>query len=359
METTPAPAYQFEVTSTHGDATPAAFFVTLAEATTHCREVLGGFINRTDDRPEQAELVPNGESVRFRGPQGLRWVKQLGHAVPVGTAAPRFNPGQPARIFGVERRLYVQARYFAFGTWQYTFQGFIGIYAEALVFGPYTEPTPPSPAGPAAQVAPEPEPEPEQPEPQPLLFSLHSTKLASEAQGQPTWRELPPRLFLKVRTTRPESARIAALCGTTGSLFTTSSYNVGPFKLESGQELATVQELGSYFTRQFAAMIPAEGAAMLLETDGTLTELRPTKGKTFKLKQLYKAIGCEYIEVLAPQHGPYQGYIMVIDEEGKHAQRAINPLATAIWYETYPVAEYSPVDVVVGPVLLMKSELLK
>lgn len=351
METTPA--YQFEVLSTHGDATPAAFFATLAEATTHCREVLGGFINRTDDRPEQAELVPNGESVRFRGPQGLRWVKKLGHAVPAGTAAPRFNPGQPARIFGVERRVYVQARYFAYGTWQYTFQGFTGIYPDALVFDPHTEPTPPTPAGPAALV------EAEQPEREPLLFSLHSTKLASEQQGQPGWRELPPRLFLKVQPSRPSSARIAALCGTSGQLFTTTSYNVGPFRLESGQELATVQELGSYFAAQFAAMLPAEGAAMLLETDGTMSELRPAKGKSFKLKQLCKAIGCEWIEVLTPQDGPYQGYIMVIDEEGKHAQRAINPLATAIWYETYPLAEYSPVDVVVGPVILMKSELLK
>jgi hypothetical protein len=357
MET--APAYQFEVTSTHGDATPAAFFVTLAEATAYCRELLGGFTNRSDDRAEQADLVPNGDRVRFRGPQGVRWVKFLTNAVPVGTAAPRFNPGQPVRVFGVERLLYVQARYFAFGTWQYTFQSFTGIYPEALVFAPHIEPTPPRPAGPAALVSPE--PEPEQPEPQPLLFSLHSTKLASEAQGQPgwRWRELPPRLFLKVRTTRPASARIAALCGTTGHLFTTPAYNAGPFKLESGQELATVQELGSYFVGQFAAMMPADGAAMLLETDGTLREIRPEKGKSFKRKQLCYAIGCEWIEVIAPQHGPYQGYIMVIDEGGKHAQRAINPLATAIWYETYPLADYSPVDVVVGPVLLMKSELLK
>lgn len=357
MET--VPVYQFEVTTTHGDATPAAFFVTLAEAATYCREVLGGFTNRSDDRPEQAELTPIGERVRFRGPQGVRWVKFLAHAVPVGTAAPRFNPGQPARICGVAHRLYVQARYYACGSWQYSFQDFSSLYPEALVFGPHTEPTPPSPAGPAALALAVPQAEAEQPEPQPLLFSLHSTQLASSAPGQPGWRELPPRLFLKVRPSRPGSARISALCGTTSQLFTTSSYNGGPFRLASGQELATVQQLGTYFASQFAAMLPADGAGMVLGTDGSLTEIRPTKGKSFKLAQLTQVIGCEWVDVLRFGHGPYQEYILVIDDEGKFKEQPINPLATAIWYETYPVADYSPIDVVAGRVVLMKCNLLK
>ena len=39
--------------------------------------------------------------------------------------------------------------------------------------------------------------------------------------------------------------------------------------------------------------------------------------------------------------------------------KAINPLATAAWYETYPLEHYSPVDVVAGPVLLMKSSMMR
>ena len=356
METTPTPVYQYEVTSTHGDDTPAAFFVSLAEAAAHCRALLGGFINRTDDRPEQAPLTQKGEQVRFRGPQGVRWVQLLTHAVPVGTAAPRFNPGQPARIFGVERRLYVQARYYAYGAWQYTFQGFTGIYPEAMVFGPYTVPTPPDPSAPAAlAVAP---PQPARPT---LLFSLHSTRRATAAEpdGPRTWRELPTRLFLEVRPAAPTQTRISALCGTSGRLFSTSSYNAGPFRLEGGAEFAGIQELGRYYATQFAAMMPAEGAGMVLGNDGSLTEIRPTKGKTFKLAQLTEAIGCEWVDVLNFKHGPYQDYILVIDDEGKLNERPINPLATAIWYETYPVADYQPIDVVAGRVVLMKSKMLK
>lgn len=51
--------------------------------------------------------------------------------------------------------------------------------------------------------------------------------------------------------------------------------------------------------------------------------------------------------------------IMVIDDESKHKELPTNPLATAVWYQTYPLADYSPVDVVAGPVMLMKSELFK
>lgn len=354
MKATTAPAYLFEVTRSHGDATPAAFFATMGEVACYCQQELQGFINRSDDRAADA-AVTAGQRVRFRGPQGLRWVQGLTGEVPAGTAAPRFNPGQPARIFGVERRLYVEARSFAQGTWHYQFQGLAGTYAEALVFGPTAEPTPPATPRQAALTLPEPQP------PQ-LLFSLHSSKLAThekDGQGQHLWRELPPRLFLEVRPGHPALTRISALCGTTGKLFGTSSYNVGPFRLASGQQFEEMQEIGSYFATQHEGMMPADGAAMLLGTDGQLTEIRPSKGKSFKLPQLCQALGCEWIDVITPQHGPYQGYIMVIDDEGKFKELPINPLATAVWYQIYPLADYSPVDVVAGPVLLMKSKMMR
>ncbi|QNE42300.1 hypothetical protein F1C16_22000 (plasmid) [Hymenobacter sp. NBH84] len=195
---------------------------------------------------------------------------------------------------------------------------------------------------------------------EPLLFSLHSSQiLASNEKGHPFWKPLPPRLFVQVQPEQPERACIVALCGTTGKRFLTHAYEHGPFQLQDGQRLPTVCALGVYFASQHRAMFPAEGAAMLLGVDGSIQEIRPTKGKTFKLEQLYAALSCDYIDVHHPQHGLYQDWILVFDDEGKFKERPINPLATALWYETYPLDHYSPVDVVAGPVLLMKSQMMR
>ena len=105
-------------------------------------------------------------------------------------------------------------------------------------------------------------------------------------------------------------------------------------------------------------MMPVERAAMLLGTDGTLIEIRP-KGKSFKLTQLNKVLGSQWVDAIVPQVGPYQDYTLIIDDDSKNKELPINPLATAIWYLTYPLADYSPVDVVAGPVLLMKSKLFR
>lgn len=195
---------------------------------------------------------------------------------------------------------------------------------------------------------------------EPLLFSLHSSQiLTGDELGQPFWKPLPPRLFVQVQAGQPNRTCIVALCGTTGKRFLTHAYEHGSFQLENGQRLATVKALGKYFAGQHQAMLPAEGAAMLLGVDGSIQEVRPVKGKTFKLEQMYAALGCDYIDVHHPQHGAYQDWILVFDDEGKFKERPINPLATALWYETYPLDRYSPVDVVAGPVLLMRSEMMR
>ncbi|MCB2380393.1 hypothetical protein LGH70_22565 [Hymenobacter sp. BT635] len=189
----------------------------------------------------------------------------------------------------------------------------------------------------------------------PLLFSLHNTELVKPARaGFP----LPPRLFLRIAAGQPSS--IVALCGTTGQLFPTTTYDRGPFQVVGGDKYATRQALGDYFLSQHAGMLPAEGAAMLLGVDGSLREVRPERGrKTFGLAQLCAALEATYIDVHCPQHGPYEGYLLVFDDEGKNRRRPINPLATAAWYETYPLEHYSPVDVVAGPVLLMQSRMMR
>jgi hypothetical protein len=188
-----------------------------------------------------------------------------------------------------------------------------------------------------------------------LLFSLHTTELVKpEGANLP----LPPRLFL--RTAPGQPALIMALCGTTGKLFPTTSYDGGVFQVVGGAAYASRQDLGAFFQTQHAGMLPAEGAATLLGVDGSTREVRPEKGrKSFGLAQLYAVLEANYIDVHCPQHGPYARYILVFDDEGKDRRRPINPLATALWYETYPLEHYAPVDVVAGPVLLMKSDLLR
>ncbi|GAA4366168.1 hypothetical protein GCM10023185_37120 [Hymenobacter saemangeumensis] len=166
-------------------------------------------------------------------------------------------------------------------------------------------------------------------------------------------------MFVQVQPGQSERTCIVALCGTTGKRFLTHAYEHGPFQLENGQRLPTVSALGEYFASQHQAMFPTEGAAMLLGVDGSIQEIRPTKGKTFQLQQMYAALRCDYIDVHRPQHGAYRDWILVFDDEGKFKERPINPLATALWYETYPLDYYSPVDVVAGPVLLMKADMMR
>jgi hypothetical protein len=189
----------------------------------------------------------------------------------------------------------------------------------------------------------------------PLLFSLHNMELVKPEGAN---FALPPRLFL--RTAPGQHALIVALCGVTGKLFPTTTYDGGPYQVVGGNVYATRRELGAYFQTQHAGMLPAEGAATLLGIDGSTRELRPDKGrKSFGLAQLRAALEVDYIDVHCPQHGPYKGYMLVFDDEGKDRRRPINPLATAAWYETYPLEHYSPVDVVAGPVLLMKSAMMR
>lgn len=369
MET--APVYQYEVTSNLGSAAPAAFFLTLTEATDYCRDLLGGFINRTDDQRESAPIAP-GQQVRFRGPQGLRWVKALTEGIPAGTPGPRFNPGQAVRIFGVEHLLYVQAHQYDKGQgWTYQFLSFLGFYVEALLFHPHQEPTPPRlPTAPAAQ-QPAPADEDDEPRSKPLLFSLHNVEqFRIDAEERPYWGGFPVDVFLCVPAGHAHQARIVTRCVHSGRLGSTMGrgYELGPYQFQpeadqqpgrEGRRYAKPGELAAYLQAQHQALVPAAGAGTLLRLDGSTQELRPVNGKSFEGSELRRALGCRYIDAHRFNHGPYAGYILVLDDEGKFSERAINALATALWYQTYPLGQYSPVDVVAGPVVLMKSALLK
>ena len=340
-------AYYYEVNCGFGDPRPTAFFVTVEEAITFCERELNIKLTDSHERAHFAAVLP-GQQLRMRG-QGLRWLKALRQPVLTAAPAPRFNEGVHVRPYGEEAWLTVQERFFSAGSWHYLMCQGAGTFAEALLLPPGTVPTPPAVAAAAPQAAVVP------PAPGAQLFSLHTTELLRPAAEN---LSLPPRLFLQ--TTPGAAAQIVALCGTTGKLFNTSTYNAGPFLLAGGELYSTREALGGFFRQQHAQMLPAEGTAMLLGVDGSLREIRPEKGrKSFRLPQLYAVLEANYVDVHCPQHGPYEGYILVFDDEGKDRQRPINPLATAIWFETYPLDRYAPVDVVAGPVLLMKSNLMR
>ena len=52
--------------------------------------------------------------------------------------------------------------------------------------------------------------------------------------------------------------------------------------------------------------------AKLLKTDGTEIEIVPKDGKSFKLQELYAAIGCQMVQICDAKN---RGEILIFDEE--------------------------------------------
>ncbi|SHJ79872.1 hypothetical protein SAMN02745146_0203 [Hymenobacter daecheongensis DSM 21074] len=199
----------------------------------------------------------------------------------------------------------------------------------------------------------------------PHLFNLSNVQMFYGGAGAALtvaawWKKLPATVFLQV--TQRGDALLATMVGVTagGQVVTTPAYYLGPFRIEGTERVfSTVRELGEYLLAQRTAMVPTEDTATVLGLDGSLTEIRPSKGKTFKFDQLRPLIGADTLDIHYFQHGPLAGYILVIDDNGKYSGAALNLLATAAWFDTYPPEQYSPIDVVVGTVVLMKSEQLR
>ena len=175
------------------------------------------------------------------------------------------------------------------------------------------------------------------------------------------WKLLPATVFLQV------TQRGAALLTQTihlsarGELSYTPAYYLGPYRIMGTDRVfPTTRALGEYLLAQRAALVPEPGAATVLGIDGSVQPLRPASGrKTFTFAQLRPLVGAETLEIHNFDHGPLSGYILVIDEESKFNGSRLNLLATAVWFDTYPPEHYSPIDVVMGTVVLMRSELLR
>lgn len=70
-------------------------------------------------------------------------------------------------------------------------------------------------------------------------------------------------------------------------------------------------------------------SALQITTDGKITEVKPSDGKIFTLKEFYKHTNCDIVEFVYLPNDK----IMVCDEEGRLRQHPkINSLATLVSY---------------------------
>ena len=89
--------------------------------------------------------------------------------------------------------------------------------------------------------------------------------------------------------------------------------------------------------------------AQIITTNDQSITVEPKNGVDFKLEEIQKIID-GYMEcVYLPK-----GLIMIVDEEGKIKNKPVNYAATAIFQ-----AKYGKTDVIVGDVLLCKTNQIK
>ncbi len=94
--------------------------------------------------------------------------------------------------------------------------------------------------------------------------------------------------------------------------------------------------------------------ALLVRPDRSIESVRPENGKDFKLKELYKLIGCDSIEVV--YYDKLIGgkeYIIIIDEEGKFKILPINYIVTSFWGKPQHLQDF-----IVGNAIICPKEML-
>ncbi len=90
--------------------------------------------------------------------------------------------------------------------------------------------------------------------------------------------------------------------------------------------------------------------AKLIKTTGQIVPVMPRNGNDFTLSELYRLVGCEYIQIIRPPSST--GAIIVCDEEGKLNDKPLNLFATQMWQEHAEPGSDRLLDDVVGDVLL-------
>ena len=193
------------------------------------------------------------------------------------------------------------------------------------------------------------------------LFSLHAAQMCSPATGR--WMCCPGRLFLQ----QSPNARIVALCGTTSRLFETTTYDNYAFRLGE-QEFAGRRQLLDYLVSQYALLTTLldRTGALLLGVDGTVEvvapeAVAPADGPVLSLSQMQKAVD-GWIDIHTWSGEPTSPLLtdtsLVFNADAKFTGAPINALATACWFQIYPLSKYT-LDFIVGDVLLVQERVLR
>lgn len=120
----------------------------------------------------------------------------------------------------------------------------------------------------------------------------------------------------------------------------------GRLRLSDGQEL-DVAEAAARFEQAYAASRPAAAHATLLRESGAFEDW---EGQQITCGHAYELLDCHTVEYHRLR-GPFEGFCMLMDENARDGS-PVNPVATAIWLQCYPPAEYSPYQFLHGRVLI-------
>lgn len=79
---------------------------------------------------------------------------------------------------------------------------------------------------------------------------------------------------------------------------------------------------------------------MLMRADGSISTIAPEDGKSYHLPELYRALGCNLVEVVVTR---FPGFILICDEEALYADPQYNHRASlAVGTEIYGDAILCP-----------------
>lgn len=90
--------------------------------------------------------------------------------------------------------------------------------------------------------------------------------------------------------------------------------------------------------------------AILVKPDRSIESIVPKNGKDFQLKELYKLIECNLIEVV--YHDKLIGgkeYIIIIDKEGKFKTLPINYIVTSFWGKPQHLQDFKRGNAIICP----------
>lgn len=96
--------------------------------------------------------------------------------------------------------------------------------------------------------------------------------------------------------------------------------------------------------------------SMLYKTDGTVVEVEPGNGRSFSYLELSGFVGGMIEIVPLPD-----GREIVVNENGKLEGLPVNPGATALWKQLYPIDKYphNNDELIVGDALVCDTKFLE